>query len=98
LTETGETSQSGGETAASEAPTAPAGEGAIIRGDHPLSVSLGLVWQSLHDGLEDIRYRAAATARDRVHSEEHHRDAEEGKAAPAGEPPAEPPEEAAAGG
>ena len=39
------------------------GEGAVtgvISGDNPLSASLGLVWQSLHDSLEDIRGRAAA--------------------------------------
>jgi len=36
----------------------------VVRGDHPLSGSLGLVWQALHDSLEDIRHRAAAEARD----------------------------------
>ena len=32
----------------------------IIRGDDPLGASLSLVWQALHDSLEDIRSRAAA--------------------------------------
>ena len=36
------------------------GSGFIIRGDHPASVSLGAVWQALHDSLEDIGRRAAA--------------------------------------
>jgi ATP-dependent Clp protease ATP-binding subunit ClpC len=33
-----------------------------IRGDLPASVSLGRVWQALHDSLEDIRRRATAAA------------------------------------
>jgi ATP-dependent Clp protease ATP-binding subunit ClpC len=49
--------------------TAPHGESAghhepgaegFIRGDDPLGASLSLVWQALHDSLEDIRSRAAA--------------------------------------
>ncbi len=38
-----------------------AGITGVISGDSPLSASLGLVWQSLHDSLEDIRGRAAAS-------------------------------------
>jgi ATP-dependent Clp protease ATP-binding subunit ClpA len=38
----------------------PDAEG-IIRGDDPLGASLSLVWQALHDSLEDIRGRAAAS-------------------------------------
>jgi ATP-dependent Clp protease ATP-binding subunit ClpC len=95
---TGDTGEAGGEAAAGEPPAAPAGEGTVIRGDHPLCASLGSVWQSLHDGLEDIRYRAAASARDYPHSQEHHRDAGAGESAAAGESRSEPPEETAAGG
>ena len=37
-------------------------ESGTIRGDLPVSVSLGSVWQALRDSLEDIRSRAAAAA------------------------------------
>jgi ATP-dependent Clp protease ATP-binding subunit ClpA len=37
-----------------------AGEPGTIRGDQPVSASLGNVWQALHDSLEDIRRRAIA--------------------------------------
>lgn len=37
----------------------PVAEG-VIQGGDPLSASLSLVWQALHDSLEDIRSRAAA--------------------------------------
>jgi len=36
--------------------------GGVIRGDDPHSSSLGLVWQSLHNSLEDIRGRANRAA------------------------------------
>jgi len=36
------------------------GESGVIRGDDPLSGSLGLVWQALHQGLADIHRRATA--------------------------------------
>ena len=36
------------------------GSTGVIPGDNPLSASLGQVWQSLRDSLEDIRGRAAA--------------------------------------
>jgi ATP-dependent Clp protease ATP-binding subunit ClpA len=47
------------------APGQPAGRGGgyaegVIRGDDPLGASLSLVWQAVHDSLEDIRSRAAA--------------------------------------
>jgi ATP-dependent Clp protease ATP-binding subunit ClpA len=54
--ESGETGESG-----SSAETTSAGQSAVIRGDDPVSGSLGLVWQALHDSLEDIRCRAAAS-------------------------------------
>lgn len=38
---------------------APGADG-VIRGDHPFSVGLSLVWQALHDSLEDIGRRASA--------------------------------------
>jgi len=38
------------------------GESGVIRGDDPLSGSLGPVWQALHHGLADIRRRASAAA------------------------------------
>jgi len=49
-------------------PGQPAGDSerdgiTVIGGDDPLGTSLSLVWQALHDSLEDIRSRAAA-ARD----------------------------------
>ena len=37
-----------------------AGEPGTIRGDLPVSASLGALWQALHASLEDIRRRAAA--------------------------------------
>jgi ATP-dependent Clp protease ATP-binding subunit ClpC len=48
---------------------------AVIRGDHPASASLGVLWQSLHDSLEDIRRRATAGAAE----------PEPGRSAPGGE-------------
>jgi ATP-dependent Clp protease ATP-binding subunit ClpA len=36
----------------------------VIRGDQPFSASLAMVWQALHDALQDIQGRAAAAARD----------------------------------
>jgi Clp amino terminal domain, pathogenicity island component len=65
----------------------------VVRGDHPLSGSLGLVWQSLHDSLQDIRHRAAAAARDAAAQAA----GEPGERRPAAEPPAAPPEESAGG-
>ena len=53
----------GKRAAAPRGPAAAGGEpdpGGVIRGDDPLGASLSLVWQALHDSLEDIRSRAAA--------------------------------------
>jgi ATP-dependent Clp protease ATP-binding subunit ClpA len=41
---------------------ATGGEPGPIRGDHALSASLSVVWEALHDSLDDIRRRAAAAA------------------------------------
>ncbi|MGH3301676.1 MAG: Clp protease N-terminal domain-containing protein [Streptosporangiaceae bacterium] len=91
--ETGDTGEPGepgdtAETGDTERAATPAGADAVIRGDHPLSVSLGVVWQSLHDSLADIRRRATATTAAEQAA---------GGEPPGGEPPAAPPEEAAAG-
>jgi ATP-dependent Clp protease ATP-binding subunit ClpC len=74
---------------------ASAGPG-IIRGDHALGGSLGLVWQALHDSLEDIGHRAAAEARDAPERATGETPEKAEKPA-ANEPPAAPPEEAAEG-
>jgi ATP-dependent Clp protease ATP-binding subunit ClpA len=52
-----------GEAGGPAEPTS-ADRGGVIPGDHPLSASLGLVWQALRDGLEDIRGRGLAAIRD----------------------------------
>ncbi len=52
-----------GDTSGAAEPVS-SGSHLVIRGDHPLSGSLALVWQALHDSLEDIRNRSAAEARD----------------------------------
>ncbi|HEY7323897.1 MAG TPA: Clp protease N-terminal domain-containing protein [Streptosporangiaceae bacterium] len=53
----------GARSAGKRSPSAGAGaaypEG-VIRGDDPLGASLSLIWQAMHDSLEDIRSRAAA--------------------------------------
>ncbi len=95
---TAESGESGGSAESTSAGPA------VVRGDHPLSGSLGLVWQALHDSLADIRHRAA---------EEESRAAGEtpapgekpaateppaaSKTRPAEESPADPPEETAGG-
>jgi hypothetical protein len=65
---TAESGESGGSAESSSAESSsaePSSSGpVVVRGDHPLSGSLGLVWQVLHDSLEDIRHRAAAEATD----------------------------------
>ncbi len=83
-----ESSESGGSAESTSA------GGAVVRGDHPLSGSLGLVWQALHDSLEDIRHRAAAEARD-ASARAAGKTPAEGESRPAEEPPAAPPEEGA---
>jgi ATP-dependent Clp protease ATP-binding subunit ClpC len=85
-----ESSESGG---AGE--PASAGHG-VIHGNHALSGSLGLVWQALHDSLEDIRQRAAAAARD-APAQAGGETPETAEKPVAGEPPAAPPEETAGG-
>jgi hypothetical protein len=76
----------------------------VIRGDDPLSGSLGRVWQVLHDSLVDIRHRAAAEARDASASGETQATGGKpatteppaaGETRAAGEAPAAPPEESA---
>ncbi len=57
----GESVAEAGESGGSEPSSAG---GVVVRGDHPLSGSLGVLWQALRDSLEDIRHRAAAEARD----------------------------------
>jgi Clp amino terminal domain, pathogenicity island component len=91
------TASQAGEPAAESSESEPTSAGpGVVRGDHPLSGSLGLVWQALRDSLEDIRHRAAAEARDAAA-----RAAGEKPSAaetnPAAEPPAAPPEESAGG-
>jgi ATP-dependent Clp protease ATP-binding subunit ClpC len=49
-----------GGTAGEPSAGGESGSTGVISGDNPLSASLGLVWQSLRDSLEDIRGRAAA--------------------------------------
>jgi hypothetical protein len=89
---TAESSESGG-------PAEPSSAGpVVVRGDHPLSGSLGLVWQVLHDSLEDIRHRAAAEARDaraQAGGETTGSKPPATDAPPAGESEAAPPEESA---
>jgi ATP-dependent Clp protease ATP-binding subunit ClpC len=85
------------ESGESGGPGEPASAGhGVIRGDHALGGSLGLVWQALHDSLEDIRHRAAAEARDAVERATGET-SETGEKPVPSEPPAAPPEEAAEG-
>jgi hypothetical protein len=86
---TDESSESGDAESTSAGPV-------VIRGDHPLSGSLGLVWQALHDSLEDIGHRAAAEARDATARAAGETPAA-GETRGAGAPPAAPPEETAGG-
>jgi Clp amino terminal domain, pathogenicity island component len=72
-----------GGPSSSAGPT-PASQHLVIRGDHPVSGSLSLVWEALHDSLQDIRRRATADET-----------AATGEARQAGQSPAAPPEEAA---
>jgi Clp amino terminal domain, pathogenicity island component len=90
----GEPAAESGESSGSAEPSS-AGP-VVVRGDHPLSGSLGLVWQSLHDSLEDIRHRAAAAARDAAARASGETPAAAGTP-PAAERPAAPPEESAEG-
>jgi ATP-dependent Clp protease ATP-binding subunit ClpA len=89
----------------SSAESPSAGRSAVIRGDDPLSGSLGLVWQALHDSLEDIRGRrlaairdAEATARAGGTPAAPGETPTAGDAPPAGEAATTPPEEPASGG
>jgi hypothetical protein len=87
------TAPSTGEPAAESGESEPASaDRVVVRGDHPLSGSLGLVWQALHDSLEDIRHRAAAEARDAAARAAGEKPSAE-ETSPAAEPPAAPSEE-----
>jgi hypothetical protein len=91
-----ESGEPGGVAEASTAAEPSSAGGVIIRGDHPLAGSLGLVWQALHDSLEDIRHRAAAAARDASARAAGETPAAE-QTPPAADSPAAPPEESAGG-
>jgi Clp amino terminal domain, pathogenicity island component len=89
-------SQAGEPAAESSEPEPTSANPVVVRGDHPLSGSLGLVWQALRDSLEDIRHRAAAEARDAAARAAGEKPSA-AETSPAAEPPAAPPEESAGG-
>ena len=83
------------------AESASAGDSGVIRGDHPMSGSLGLVWQALHDSLADIRGRGLAAIRDAEATSKAPGPAAAGageEATGPGEQPAGPPEDTVANG
>jgi hypothetical protein len=88
----GESAAESSESGGSAEPTSA--DRVVVRGDHPLSGSLGLVWQALHDSLEDIWHRAAEARKD-TPAQPTAETASAGESRPAAEPPAAPPEEAA---